>query len=101
MNDIIEIKESFHKYKMRTDKIMTKIEKSEETMEKIRRELDETNKWSGEAHDQCAHAIEPIKEYTVTIKDLIMQLDTCLHNLEISVSDFESKSRNVQNWKAW
>jgi len=101
MNDVIEIKEPFDKYATYTKNILSKISDSEERMKTVDGKLLETDKWSGESHDQCVNALALLQGYTKPIKDMILELESCLKNMDSSASQFESGSRNVQDWKAW
>jgi archaellum component FlaC len=101
MNDVTEVKNSIFDYKKRINKIKEEIVSSEDTMKKIDNELSKTDKWSGNAHDQCMAAQVLICEYTLIIKTLLEELEVCIQELTIDVSGFEAVSRNVRNWEIW
>jgi vacuolar-type H+-ATPase subunit I/STV1 len=101
VKDRIEITQNFRKYIDLLNKATKKIDNAESIMEKIDNELEETEKWSGDAHDQCLYAFSLIQEYTLKIKDLVVELGICLDNVYFDMEGFESVSRNVNRWRSW
>jgi len=99
MSEEIEIKEVMGEYTTFTAKINEKIEDAETALNEAKTRLEEKNKWSGDARDQCVMASELLLRYTKGIKELAIKLEECLTCLDYDKQGFEGVSKNVKVWK--
>ena len=100
MGNTIEIKETFGEYSIFTKKIADNFLDVEKHLSKADEYLAKTDRWSGDAHDQCVMAHELLGNYTTATKSLIEDLEACLKELEKCRSEFESGSSNVKEWES-